>query len=117
MNAYAHIDMSTYSDLQATVGAEFVGELIDTYCEETPRLLLELQAALSCGETEAFRRAAHSIKSSSASLGALPLAALARELEGLGREGRMDEAPPRMEPLRTAYLETERALRELQHAT
>ena len=53
------------------MGAEFIGELIDTYCQETPQLIAALQQALAQGDAPAFQRAAHSIKSTSASLGAM----------------------------------------------
>lgn len=117
MTSEMPIDACTFHDLQATVGADFVGELVDTYCEETPGLLLALQEALDRTDADAFRRIAHSIKSSSASLGALNLAALARELEELGRAQRLDETASRLEPLRQAYRMAEQALRGLQHAT
>jgi HPt (histidine-containing phosphotransfer) domain-containing protein len=111
------IDDKTYAELRETMGADFIGELIDTYCDETPRLVAELQQALARADAETFRRTAHSIKSSSASFGALPLAALARELEMVGKGGDLHAAGPRVEQLTMAYEEAERALRALQHAS
>jgi HPt (histidine-containing phosphotransfer) domain-containing protein len=82
------IDDATFRELQETAGAEFVGELVDTFIEEAPQMLAELRAALAAGQAEAFRRAAHSLKSNSLTFGALALGAMARELElqGIGAD-------------------------------
>jgi HPt (histidine-containing phosphotransfer) domain-containing protein len=75
------IDPHTFDELQANAGADFVAELVDTFAQEAPSLLAELRSALAAGAAERFRRAAHSLKSNSATFGATRLAALARELE------------------------------------
>jgi HPt (histidine-containing phosphotransfer) domain-containing protein len=111
------IDMTTFSELREATGDEFLAELIDTYCEETPQLLAELQAALARLDAEAFRRHAHSIKSSSATFGAASFAAQARELEYLGRDRALGQVGDRAERLAANYATVERTLRELAHAT
>ena len=80
------IDTTTFRELQATVGADFVDELIDTFLEEAPAMLDALREALAGGRAEAFGRAAHSLKANANTFGALSLGAMARELElgGLG---------------------------------
>jgi len=75
------IDGATFAELQASAGEDFVGELIDTFFEEAPTMLAELRRAAAAGDAEAFRRAAHSLKSNANTFGALALGALARELE------------------------------------
>ena len=84
------IDPAIFTELQDTAGAEFVAELVDTFLDEAPQMLAELRAALSCPSSrsgpsgpsaDAFRRAAHSLKSNGQTFGALPLADLARALE------------------------------------
>jgi HPt (histidine-containing phosphotransfer) domain-containing protein len=80
------IDRDTFRALQASAGAEFVGELVDTFLEEAPKMLAELRAALAAGDADAFRRAAHSLKSNALTFGAQALAAKARELETTARE-------------------------------
>jgi HPt (histidine-containing phosphotransfer) domain-containing protein len=75
------IDAATIAELQASAGADFVGELIDTFFEEAPVMLAELKSALAAAQPEPFRRAAHSLKSNANTFGALALGALARELE------------------------------------
>jgi histidine phosphotransfer protein HptB len=80
----ATIDQATFDELKATAGAEFVVELIDTFLAEAPTMLADLRSALAAGNADAFRRAAHSLKSNSNTFGALTLGALAKNLELTG---------------------------------
>ena len=75
------IDMETFRALQESAGAEFVVELVDAFLEDAPRMLATLQQSLGIGDTDAFRRAAHSLKSNAVTFGAHPLGAMARDLE------------------------------------
>jgi HPt (histidine-containing phosphotransfer) domain-containing protein len=88
------IDRAVYAELQDTVGAEFVAELVGTFLEEGHGMLAELRGARADGHAERFRRAAHSLKSNGNTFGALKLAALAREFElkGLDAEPIRDAA-------------------------
>jgi len=108
----AILDPETLSSLKEMMGADFIGELIDTYCQETPQLIDALQQALAQGDAAAFQRAAHSIKSSSASLGALGLAASARELEMIGRSGNLDGILPAVARLVADYQRVQSGLQE-----
>ncbi|MGD8584006.1 MAG: Hpt domain-containing protein [Chloroflexota bacterium] len=109
----AIIDKSTFDGLTELVGDDFIGELVETFFEEAPGLLDEMGRALEDGDAEAFRRSAHSLKSNGQSFGATRLAALARELEYLGRDDRLDEAGPKLLQLQASYEETAEALRVL----
>ena len=75
------IDPHTFDELQASAGADFVAELVDTFAEEAPTIVAEMRAALAAGSADRFRRAAHSLKSNSSTFGATRLADLARSLE------------------------------------
>jgi HPt (histidine-containing phosphotransfer) domain-containing protein len=75
------IDPIAFAELQASAGADFVRELIDTFLEEAPPMLAELREALAGARAEPFRRAAHSLKSNASTFGAATLAAMARDLE------------------------------------
>ena len=59
----------------------FLAELIDTYLDDTPNRLHNMRGALDAGEAEVFVREAHTLKSSSANLGAMRLSQLAQRLE------------------------------------
>jgi HPt (histidine-containing phosphotransfer) domain-containing protein len=106
------IDPARFADLQATAGADFVVELIDTFLQEAPGLLAELRAARADGDADRYRRAAHSLKSNGNTFGATALGAQAREIElaGLG-EAAADAA--RIVALEAEYARAAQALREL----
>jgi histidine phosphotransfer protein HptB len=106
------IDPARFADLQATAGADFVVELIDTFLQEAPGLLAELRAARADGDADRYRRAAHSLKSNGNTFGATALGAQAREIElaGLG-EAAADAA--RLAALEAEYARAAQALREL----
>ena len=107
----AVIDQTTYDDLKKMVGEDYIGELVETFFEETPGLLHEMRLALDDGDSEAFRRSAHSLKSNGASFGATQLASLARDLEYMGRDERLDEAGPKLPELEAAYTQAAEALK------
>ena len=72
---------AVFAELQASAGADFVVELVDTFFEEAPQMIADLRAALAAGAAERFRRAAHSLKTNANTFGATALGAQARELE------------------------------------
>ena len=69
-------------------GADFLVELIDVYLADTPNRLVLLRQAIEGGDAETCVREAHTLKSSSANLGALELSASAKQMEAAGRAGR-----------------------------
>lgn len=103
------IDLPTFTELQAAAGAAFVAELVGTFLEEAPLMLAELRNAQTAGAADAFRRAAHSLKSNSHTFGATKLGTLARELE-LG--GLIADAAP-LDALEAEYRRVADALTEL----
>ena len=80
------LDATIFNELKDTTGAEFVEELVTTFLEEVPGMIAELKSAKETSDEDAFRRAAHSIKSNANVFGAVSLSELARrlELEGEG---------------------------------
>jgi PAS domain S-box-containing protein len=74
-------------------GREAVRELVETFLEDAATQMASLHGAVECGDADAARRAAHTLKSNGATFGAQPFAELCRELENLGREGQLDAAP------------------------
>ena len=110
------IDRATFEALQQTAGAEFVGELVDTFLSEAPLMQQDLRAALAAGDADRFRRAAHSLKSNSLTFGATRLGAMARDLELGGLDPvRQANAQP-LDALAREYVLVEAALTELRNA-
>jgi HPt (histidine-containing phosphotransfer) domain-containing protein len=84
------IDLNTFNSLKESTGADFIGELVDAFLDDAPTLISQMRSALATKNAEAFRRAAHSMKSNAATFGAMELSALARELETLARENNLE---------------------------
>jgi HPt (histidine-containing phosphotransfer) domain-containing protein len=106
------LDPAALERLRSTMGATFVAELLSTFVEDSRELVGTMRRALGAMDTEAFRRAAHSLKSNAASFGATTLSDLARDLEALARSGSLDGAGPRVERLAGECERVVRALRE-----
>jgi PAS domain S-box-containing protein len=101
--AEERIDRATFDRLVETMGGAFVGELIDTFGQDAVELIATLRRTLAAADLDGFRRAAHSLKSTSQSLGATGLAARARELETAARAGSLQGAPERVQALAAHY--------------
>jgi HPt (histidine-containing phosphotransfer) domain-containing protein len=88
----APIDSAALDELLETVGGdrEFLAELVETYLSDSPGLFIELRAAIAAGDAASARRAAHTLKSTSASFGANGLAARCREIEAAAAAGDLD---------------------------
>lgn len=107
------IDNATFVELQANTGADFVVELVDAFLDDAPALFDALRAAQASGDANAFRRAAHSLKSNGNTFGALELGALARELEETPLPALGDQVTDKLTQLAAAYAAAAVALRSL----
>lgn len=88
------LDEQVFQTLQDMAGAnaEILADLLDCYLDSAPQQLQTLTQALHQQDAALLQRTAHTLKSSSAALGALPLANLCKELEEIGRMGMLDIA-------------------------
>jgi HPt (histidine-containing phosphotransfer) domain-containing protein len=98
------LDERILLELRATTGDDvgFVRELVQTYLGDTPSQLDAMTAAVEADDAAALVRPAHTLKSSSATVGAVRLSSVARELEMAGRSGTL-------EPTTRAALESARS--------
>ena len=110
------IDPATFAELEATAGADFIAELIDTFLAEAPLMQDELRRAYAVRDADVFRRAAHSLKSNSLTFGALALGAMARELELRGLDPVLQAGGLPLETLAKEYARVAAALTELRNA-
>jgi len=91
-------------------GPDLVQRVTGIYLADTPKLLVQLGDAIERGDGQAVRNAAHSLKSSSASVGATGLADLCREMEALGKTNQIDECKRRLGSLQREYARVQEAL-------
>jgi signal transduction histidine kinase/CheY-like chemotaxis protein/HPt (histidine-containing phosphotransfer) domain-containing protein/PAS domain-containing protein len=85
------LDQVVLAELRDNMDAEFTIELIGDFFAGAPDMLATMQQSLTQGQPADLRLAAHTLKSNSASLGALRLAEVCRILEELGKTGVLDD--------------------------
>jgi PAS domain S-box-containing protein len=96
--------------LQHPGAPDLLSKIIGLYLESSPQLLRQMREAVAAEDGEALRQAAHSLKSSSANLGAIQLAAVCKELEQRGRERRLADIAELLRELETRYQQARDAL-------
>jgi HPt (histidine-containing phosphotransfer) domain-containing protein len=107
------LDTAALAELRESVGGDdaFVRELAAAYLAEGPNDLAALAAAAAASDAAGTVRPAHTLKSSSAALGAARLSALCKQVEFAGREGRV-ATPDEVEKVTSTWDATLVALRE-----
>ena len=74
------LDMKIVEDLKEMMGSDYQS-LIRIYLEDSPKLIYQIQSALDNRDCQALVAPAHTLKSSSANLGALALSSIAKTIE------------------------------------
>lgn len=106
------IDRAAWDGLLESFGGDtaFLSELLETYFDDAQQQIAAMRAAVAAGDAEALRRAAHSLKSSSAHFGALALSARCRGLEMLGKAGILEGAADEIAVVAADYAHVRRTL-------
>jgi len=90
-------------ELDPSGGMGLARQILQVYLDSSRNTVGQVEQAIATGDSEALRRAAHSLKSSSANVGAETLSGLFKQLEGLGREAKLDEASAVFDGARREY--------------
>lgn len=83
------LDTAVLDELHEVAGAE-TARIIALFLEDAPVLIGQLEAAATTGDIEKLRDVAHTLKSSSANVGAIALSNAARRIELAARTGTLD---------------------------
>ena len=113
------LDAAALASLRAldpTGASRLVQRVVGAFETSANRLLPQLEAARAAGEWDGVRHVAHTMKSSSASVGALALSRLCAEIEAMVREGRAAELGSRVDDLAGQVKAVLAALRALPDA-
>jgi HPt (histidine-containing phosphotransfer) domain-containing protein len=92
---------------------EFLREIAGIYLEDTPQRIAELDQSLAAGDAPTFTRTAHSIKGSSANLGAVAVRAVAERLEHQARAEGLGGVVPLVNELKAEFDRAETELAKL----
>ncbi len=106
------LDPKVLEELLSMLGGEFSSlvKLIDSFLEDAPGLLVELDQYIAGGDAAGVRRLAHSLKSNGADFGAARFSDLCKQLESIGKSGELDGAAGLMAQIAAEYKEVEAAL-------
>jgi CheY-like chemotaxis protein len=106
-------DPSALQRLRGTLGKQadaLLPTLIANYIQDAPKLIADAHRTLEQNQAADLRRAAHTLKSSSATFGAMALAARAKDLEYRARDGCLDGAIELLTQIETGYEKAKAAL-------
>jgi signal transduction histidine kinase/CheY-like chemotaxis protein len=106
------INPEVVGDLREIMGDEFAS-LVRVFLEDAPRSLARLQAAATASDNDGLVGPAHSLKSTSANLGAMELSAQARHIEHGARRGNLNDAAERVAALMQEFRRAEDGLHQL----
>lgn len=114
------LDPEALKALQAMFGenaASIVNEMIDCYLEDAPQYLSAIAQAIIDKDATKLHYASHTLKSSSATLGAMKLSNLCKELETHSRNGHTGDGLSQLAQLQAQYEQVKAALQVIrQHS-
>jgi CheY-like chemotaxis protein len=108
------INMDVVEDLREIMGAEF-DALVGVFLEDAPKSLQKLEAAARASDNEGLVGPAHSLKSTSANLGAMELSAQAKHIEFGARQKTLEDPAGLVMNLIQEFRRAETELRRLLH--
>jgi two-component system, sensor histidine kinase and response regulator len=86
-------------DLDPSGASRLVERVFKAFEDSIERLRPQLRAAVERGDVAGLRHVAHTLKSSSASIGAIKLSGLCAEMESMTRDGQTDGMAERTDKL------------------
>ena len=110
------IDPATIQGLRELGGEDepgLLGELIDIFLEDAPERMKDITEGLATGDIGRVERGAHTLKSSSANIGALGLSDLCRRIVESSRSNQADRLPELCRASERSLSEAALALRSL----
>lgn len=104
--------LNAIRDLEQAGSDGLLGTIVDLFLAQSIELGDQIRSAVDAGDASDLREAAHSLKSSSANVGAMRVSALCYDLEVAGRDDAMDNAAALSDRLALEINEANAALTE-----
>ena len=104
---YEAIDRSVLAglrELQVQGDPDIISEVGGLFIKHSPNKISAILQAAESGDAKGLQIAAHSLKSSSAYIGAMRLSALSKELEQMGRSNAMNDVTDKAKMLEAEYI-------------
>jgi CheY-like chemotaxis protein/HPt (histidine-containing phosphotransfer) domain-containing protein len=107
------LEAAALQNLRDLGGVEFLAEVVDVFLAEAPALIASLRTSLDLQDTEELRRAAHTLKSNGATLGAARFAELCRTVEQHAKDERLQGVAQLVDRIEREYGTLQEALASL----
>ena len=104
------IDKLVFNEIAELMG-DSLGEFIETYLENSPKLIEGIGVALPTGDTDTVIHNAHQLKGGSGSIGAMQVFQYSKQLEDESKDGQLEKLPDMFSGLKSAYEQAEAELR------
>ncbi len=104
------LDLGILDELRSMLGSE-VDRLIEVFLDDTPKLISALETAAIGPDYDMLRNAAHTLKSSSANLGAVALSNAAKKVEHGARSRSLERPAVAVALISNEFARTRQALR------
>ncbi len=99
-------------DLDEGAG-DLLREILDLFLDDAPGLAARIREAVAAGNAEQLRTSAHTLKGSSANVGAIHISAVCLELQKLGDAGTTEGTADLLDRLAKEFDRSESAMRAL----
>ena len=108
------LDIALFQDLRDSIGDDLIfSDIVTIYLSSAENLIDEIQDAFNEQDADKFVIATHSLKSTSASIGATRLAQISRYLEKIGNTGEITVSADILNLLNDEYNEVIKAIQTL----
>ncbi len=105
------LDLSAFQDLRETIGDDLIfSDLVTLYLNSAENLMDEIQIAFTGQDAYKLLISSHSLKSTSASIGAIKLSQISKYLEKVGKTGEITVSTDILNLLNNEYTEVIRAI-------
>ena len=108
--------MQVIEGLRELGGTEDPGlllEIIGMFLEDAPQRIREIEQGLASGDIKLLERAAHTLKSASANVGAMQLSSVCKRIEEIARYSKSDGIAELIPESNKAWSDAANALRSL----
>ncbi|HLL41163.1 MAG TPA: Hpt domain-containing protein, partial [Rubrobacteraceae bacterium] len=102
--------LASLRELQQEGEPDILNELIELFLADVPSQLVVLKDTLEAGDAHSVERIAHTLKGSSANMGAARMTTICSELQDVGASGDPSRAPELLERLEEEFGHVHRAL-------
>lgn len=95
--------LESLRELQEEGEPDIISELVQLFVEDTPPQLAALREAVDASDAQSVERIAHTLKGSCGNMGAVRMAKLCEELQGVGASGNLARVPELLDQLEAEF--------------